>query len=259
MAGGDLLYIFAFIILPTAVLVSCIWALVMLRKGALLPVRPVIEREGDPAADRDEEKVHDDANPVEETGEHVAIEPASTATVLVASNSAIPVGEAVPAAEPVDDAEAGLPPMAESPRVVTAEDEPLAVERTQELTVLPVEVVGAGDAMRDEAEPDDREAVVEQPGSDRQDAVQAPPAGNPASVLIVPLDDVAHPAAASTPPPREPQMAQRSGGQPVAPPATATTPRRSARRVVQLRPTEAEPVRPRPRTGQRRVARRPEE
>jgi len=37
MSGGDLLFIFSFLILPTVILVSCIWLYILLRKGILLP------------------------------------------------------------------------------------------------------------------------------------------------------------------------------------------------------------------------------
>src|SRR5688500_15393077 len=52
MAGGDLLFIVAFIILPTVVLVSCVWSLVLIKKGVLLPERRVpVRPEPDWAAD----------------------------------------------------------------------------------------------------------------------------------------------------------------------------------------------------------------
>ena len=43
MSGGDFLFIFSFIVLPTAILVSAIWALVALRAGVLLPPRPTMD------------------------------------------------------------------------------------------------------------------------------------------------------------------------------------------------------------------------
>ena len=39
MSTGDLLFIFAFIVLPTIILVSCIWTLLLIRAGVLLPAR----------------------------------------------------------------------------------------------------------------------------------------------------------------------------------------------------------------------------
>jgi hypothetical protein len=39
MSGGDLLFYFTFFILPTVIIVSSIWAYVLLRKGVLLPPR----------------------------------------------------------------------------------------------------------------------------------------------------------------------------------------------------------------------------
>ena len=93
MAGGDLLYILAFIILPTAVLVSCIWALILLRKGVLLPVRraPV----HDPAGIASDERTA----AVEETGEHEIVEalPSTTAEVVDISAEVDSQPEASPA------------------------------------------------------------------------------------------------------------------------------------------------------------------
>ena len=43
MSGGDFLFIFSFIVLPTAILVSAIWALIALRAGVLLPPRPTMD------------------------------------------------------------------------------------------------------------------------------------------------------------------------------------------------------------------------
>lgn len=47
MSGGDFLFIFSFIILPTAILVSAIWALIAIRTGVLLPPRQVADHEYD--------------------------------------------------------------------------------------------------------------------------------------------------------------------------------------------------------------------
>ena len=42
MSTGDLLFIFAFIVLPTIILVSCIWTLLLIRAGVLLPARRAV-------------------------------------------------------------------------------------------------------------------------------------------------------------------------------------------------------------------------
>lgn len=47
MSGGDFLFIFSFIILPTAILVSAVWALIAIRAGVLLPPRGIVDQEYD--------------------------------------------------------------------------------------------------------------------------------------------------------------------------------------------------------------------
>jgi hypothetical protein len=221
MAGGDLLYIFAFIILPTAVLVSCIWALIMLRNGRLLPQRPMPR---DYELDKSLEDETDHArDPIEETGEHVLIEPIQPAAVAPAAPTAGP-----------DDRSAPIP----TPVVAEASDVPI-VEQTQELSAVPVEAAA-----------DDLPAGVTD--------LPAAPSPAAADVLMVPLEEPApRYSNGRTEPPAAAEVAHATADvepeaaevEPVA--AAAPEPQRPARRPVRLHPSEPDPARPRPRIGQR--------
>lgn len=80
MSGGDFLFIFSFIILPTAILVSTIWALIALRMGVLLPPRPPMDLDA-------EYDVSD-----ESLDEHVPVRPQRPGTdrAAVTTVSAVP-------------------------------------------------------------------------------------------------------------------------------------------------------------------------
>ena len=243
MAGGDLLYIFAFIILPTAVLVSCIWALIMLRKGVLLPERPAVVRD---VPESEEDAPLDETNLVEETGEHIVVEPATPvqtpAPVATTSAAVAPAYQASPTAA---SDEAVVAPL--------LQDEPPVVEQTQELTALSPNAEPVVDPrQRETIAPAEAAAIAPVAASD--DANRALPDAEAPDLLMVPLDEVSSGFRTEGG-----ETAGPAADQPQAPPATATPPRRPARRMAQRRPTEAEPSRPRPRTGQRRSARRVEE
>jgi hypothetical protein len=229
MAGGDLLYIFAFIILPTAVLVSCIWALIMLRNGRLLPQRPAPPAdEGDdsPDVEIDHERDVQERDLIEETGEHVIVDPAQplepAAVVPAAPSPAIEVGpDPIPA-----------------PIVADASEVPV-VEQTQELSPVPVEDVA-------EDTPEDVTDVPDAPS----------PVAADADVLIVPLEE---------PTPRYTNGRTESPAESAADqvpeevePGTVDQPeqQRPLRRPVRLHPAEPDPARSRPRIGQRKATRR---
>lgn len=246
MAGGDLLYIFAFIILPTGVLVSCIWALIMLRKGVLLPERPAAAREWREVADSGEEAPREETNLIEETGEHVVIEPARPIrTPVAAASTGASVAQGSPVSPPAASADAVVAPV--SP------DAPPVVEQTQELTVLSLDAPPVADAQQGETIAAAEPAAIE-PVAAPDDANPARPVAESPDLLMVPLKDVLGGSG-----PERVETAAPAAEPPQAPPVTATTPRRPARRVAQLRPTEAEASRPRPRAGQRRGGRRVEE
>lgn len=238
MAGGDFLYIFAFIILPTAVLVSCIWALILLRKGALLPERPVRQYNVLDAEQEDDGKPEHDL--VEETGEHVVIEPARQPEPAVAPVATAPVIDERPAAsaEPVA-----------APVVTEVGDIPV-VERTQEMSAVPVGAAPV-DAARPEEPPVEPVEAVE--------AVDSPATQSrtdPDDVLIVPLEEPLPRYANGRTAPDVVNTVDEAAGE--VEPVTAAMPdrRRETRRPVRLRPGEADPARSRPRIGQRRTTRR---
>ncbi|HEX5165657.1 MAG TPA: hypothetical protein VFV93_09700 [Thermomicrobiales bacterium] len=249
MAGGDLLYIGAFIILPTAVLVSCIWALLLLRNGRLLPPRPVARYEmaGEDVLADDERE--DEPNPVEETGEHVVIAPAQPIAppVPVAPTTAMSTGATVAPAAPVIS-------------------EPPPAERTQEMAAVPVEEPAGVQRSSAEAVGAEPAEIAEMTESEEAPAAAkaTPDAGpnvEPApDLLLVPLDEplVVQPDANGV-------MANGTNAAAAAVEADAanqTTPatpsRRAPRRVGLPRQTNDGPPRSRPRTGQRRAARRSE-
>jgi hypothetical protein len=246
MAGGDLLYIFAFIILPTAVLVSCIWALIMLRKGVLLPERPAVMRDWRDVSDSEENAPPDETNLVEETGEHVVIEPATPVrSPVVAASTAASVAQGPSVSQPAASADAVVAPV--------PPEAPPVVEQTQELTVLSLDAEPVADAQQSEAIAPAVAAAIESVAAP-DDAKPPRPVAEEPDLLMVPLEDVLGGSG-----PESVETTVPATDPPPVPPAVATTPRRPARRVAQLRPKEAEAARPRPRTGQRRGGRRVEE
>jgi hypothetical protein len=253
MAGGDLLYIVAFIILPTAVLVSCIWALVLLRNGRLLPARPVARYK---LAGEDElagDDVDNEPNLVEETGEHVVIAPA--APMSAAPVVADPAPAAIVAEERV--------PVAPAP--VPFADEPSPAERTQEMAAVPVGEPAvspqppAAPANVQMAAVEDESAPSTAPVPETQPADAAPSAEAASDLLLVPLDE----PLGVDPNPRG-ELARVNGAQ-AAPSVVETNAaaepapsRRAPRRVGMPRQSHDAPARTGPRTGQRRAARRSE-
>ncbi|MGH9174557.1 MAG: hypothetical protein ACRD1H_09370 [Vicinamibacterales bacterium] len=222
MAGGDLLFFVAFIIFPTVVLVSCVWSLVLIKKGVLLPERRLPVRP-EPVWDADDAE-DDEAT---ELGD-VAIVDATTA---------------------IDDGQAAINETSEF--AVVAEDansSPMATDQVDEQVDVTDEVASPA------AGPDDpAEAIppvdlsVEQPldsGSDtRADELDAAltqsvpdqPVGEPVvTPLIVPLEE--------DPPTVDAPRIQQ--------------PRKPARRLGQFRTMDEQPARPRPRVGQRRTGAR---
>jgi hypothetical protein len=241
MAGGDLLFIVSFIILPTAIVVSCVWALILIKKGVLLPDRRLPVE----AAPEDSEA---ETSLVEETGEHVAVTetvPTSEMTLEIAGVTATGAAHGEHAVAQDD----GAPGVADAGAVIDADEGPrVDGQGTDELT-LPdwMELPEPDEAGEVPPRSDDvivavRAARALTPAPEQVpngDAAGSPvldgaPAEAQATPVIVPLEDVPAPGANAVTPPRRP-----------------------ARRVAQLRPTDEPAGRPRPRAGQRRTARRP--
>jgi hypothetical protein len=84
MSSGDLLFIFTFLILPTIILVSCIWLYILLRKGVLLPPARMIQVSADDA---------DDMEAPESASDALVEEPTSGAPVIVSSTVSVGSGE----------------------------------------------------------------------------------------------------------------------------------------------------------------------
>ena len=261
-----MLYIVAFIILPTAVLVSCIWALILLRKGALLPARRADAHDISQKITQDGDAATNTLGRVEETGEHMLVDPVPTESI---ADSAEPVVTAPVAQAPVDGDQAA-PPAVASLTPAPADDGPPPTERTQELDVLPPDAADAPDESVDRPAIDTKvvsNAAVARPeiaGMTADAPATATPSADASGVLIVPLDE---PAATRT------AASDAMGGAPFAVPvgaeagaddaavaspvSPAPSPRRPPRRIVQLRPADEAASGPRPRAGQRRGGRRP--
>jgi len=253
MSGGDLLYIFAFIILPTAVLVACIWALILLRRGALLPARSAAAHELS-----DEHVEYDGLDDrgvslVEETVEHTIVAPIADVPVTIAT----PLAEVdSPVAVPVTDES----PLVQESASVTAPgtspvDEPPPTERTQELSVVPTELSDASDV---NVEPDETpvnpSTIADDPGVASGAVEAALPSCDGSGVMIVPLDEPSRAASAEcgTAPPAD---AANAGGDAPSPSSSPpSSARRPPRRVAQRRVAEEALPRSRPRTGQRHSA-----
>lgn len=256
MSTGDLLFVFAFIVLPTVILVSCIWTLLLIRAGVLLPARRVVVADSGPPMEDTSARQPDD---VETTMIHDAPLLAGESAPGVAGAietpvvlAALPAPEPLRAIEPVIAA-AEPTPVSEEPDSISTPDARL--EQTTEFPII-------DDAMLEDA-------VAEAATTDVEPGLTAPPIGQkpaepapaeaqsdtPASapgedlaILFVPLDEPpsadsplsasngAHPAErmdeaeetfATDEPGDEPnlQRASRSRRKPV-------------RRVAQLRPSE---------------------
>lgn len=261
MSTGDLLFIFAFIVLPTIILVSCIWTLLLIRAGVLLPERRHIQ----PAAETTSAELSDDV--IVNTAVETAIVAAPTAAV-VAVEPEPEVAPVVAAEEPVVEAPVADPePVLVSEIVEDAETEPptddVADERFEKTTDFPVitdamlaeadehEQVGAEDDVVVVSQP---EPVAEPPTMPMPapvaEQLATPPAveasqPDPApelDVLFVPLPDdepaddfadVAADAPAADDAAADDEQDGESGGT-----REGRSRRKPVRRVAQLRPSE---------------------
>jgi len=261
MSTGDLLFIFAFIVLPTIILVSCIWTLLLIRAGVLLPERRHIQ----PAAETTSAELSDDV--IDDTAVETAIVAAPTAAVVVVE----PEPDVAPvdvAEEPVIEAPVADPePMIVNEAVEDAEAEPLtddaADERFEQTTDFPVitdamlaeadghEQVGAEDDVVIVSQP---EPVAEPPAMPMPapvaEQLATPPAveasqPDPApelDVLFVPLpddepaDDFAEVAAQA--PEADEAAADDEQDNDSGAPREGRSRRKPVRRVAQLRPSE---------------------
>lgn len=229
MSGGDLLFIVAFIILPTAVLVSCIWALILLRRGVLLPERPAPVRNRPMAAASDADEDDDELGLVEETGEHsiVEVEAAAFAPAATSPDVAEPAQDELPPSERTQDLEVWQTGTEGEPEQA---DVPPATESAQ---------TGTAELVADDSPPP--VAVTPEAPAEAFDP------------LLAPLDELPRDAQPDDQPAAE--ASEDDGAGQDAPPVNG--PRRLPRRFAQPRPASDAPQRPRPRVGQRRDIRRP--
>ncbi|MCO5177895.1 MAG: hypothetical protein M9890_13140 [Thermomicrobiales bacterium] len=260
MSTGDLLFIFAFIVLPTIILVSCIWTLLLIRAGVLLRDRPRVQPAGDATGD----VVSDDI--VDDTAIETAIVAAPTAAVVAVEpepEAALVVEAEAPIVEPPT-------PMPE-PEVVSAAAEnaeagPLSdveiEERFEQTTDFPI----ITDAMLAEANAAEAVATPEElvsapqpePPAERAMPMPAPVAESPAAppsakaakpapapdldVLFVPLPDEepdnAFDAVAADEPDVEDATVDDEHDGDGRESRGGRSPRKPVRRVAQLRPSE---------------------
>jgi hypothetical protein len=241
MSGGDLLFIVSFIILPTVILVSCVWLLVLIHKGVVLPPRRYVRREAEPDA---EAQLADDRAALPTGTSELydqAARPASEQTLELEAWQALAqpqVVETEPTPEPPERAVreevdgVAMPAPAEPVIEEELPRAPSAPEPPEELEVLFVPT--------DTSEPANGEATA--PAADeRRHADQPRPEDEPDEPTAVAAEPVA-------------DVAKETG---VAAVSAAAAPRKPARRVVPFRPFDEPVSRQRMRAaGQRRGGRR---
>jgi hypothetical protein len=256
MSSGDLLFIFSFIVLPTIILVSCIWALWLIRAGALLPPRRMrMDARVDAVADeRAQAQEHE-----QELQQAVAAAP-----ITVSSDVAESVVQAVPDTAAQQTIVADAAPLTEDDAVgVTAASEPDGEPEpvTDMTSDLPVVTQPQIQAERESVastppdssvptEPADDHTVIDELADDDL-ADSALPAAD-LDILFVPLDPETMEEPESTQAmevEREPDATTHSNGArapqagqkkqaPAQRKSGSGNRRKPSRRVAQLRPTE---------------------
>jgi hypothetical protein len=244
MSSGDLLFIFSFIVLPTIILVSCIWALWLIRAGTLLSPRRV--RPDAVTETPQEEQALEVEQPEQSVAEPVIVSPDVTTEqpivtgdqVAMADPDAEDTAPVEQEAEPVTEMTTDLPIITQAD--IDAESEP-AVEASDDIVAHIEPVV-------------EQAAVVAEPNED-EPVVAPPPVAEDPDILLVPLDedtseeqestqameverelqDPGHSSNGSRPPRTKQQQSQsqRKSG-----PRETGNRRKPSRRVAQLRPTE---------------------
>lgn len=256
MSTGDLLFIFAFIVLPTIILVSCIWTLLLIRAGVLLPARRAVVNDIEALVEDDDPQPVD---AVETTMAHEIPALANEAEPVVievveapAVDTAIPAPEPLPAIEPVI-ADAKL---AEASQEPAPDDEPKnEFEHTTEFPIIDDAMIErAAEAATAEAQPpppaaSDEPAQEPVPAPDVQPEESASESAPNLEVLFVPLPDespaIDEPRATSNGiyepdvlDEVEDEIAEDEPDDNSAPRHGGRTRRKSVRRVAQLRPSE---------------------
>jgi hypothetical protein len=193
MSFGDIAFILAFIVLPTAIIVSSIWFIVLILKGRMLPPRE--PRPDVVDAEAVAEPLPDDAVPITRTtvwaegeADDVAAEPAeppALATlelpVVTASPAAAaepePVADPEPAVDAIEVVEAVEVAAGEPPLDTVVEDDeavPVGFEATKELPIVAAEPAVAS-APETEDTPPDNLSADEMPAAGDAPTTAAPP------------------------------------------------------------------------------------
>lgn len=259
MSGGDLLFIFAFIVLPTALLVSCLWLYVLLRRGMLLP-RRALPADGSVATDAGGETVG-----------HIATAPPP------ATDAHAPASEREPRAAPVDEAANIVSPSEQTLDLTAWQAQQVALAAQLQADTAGAESAGPAEPARSDLAPpasadpapagDDvlaEEAPVVAAGPDdidERDQTSAddhgdePPAGKqqdagpaePAEPAIERTDE--HPVVPPAPPIAAAELLDAAPLNASSAPAASDRPAPPARRKPMRRPAAARPLDelPRPR------------
>ncbi|HMM40275.1 MAG TPA: hypothetical protein PKA95_00060 [Thermomicrobiales bacterium] len=256
MSTGDLLFIFAFIVLPTIILVSCIWTLLLIRAGVLLPARRAVVNDTEALVEDDNPQP---ADAVETTAVHEMPARANEAEPVVievveapAVDTALPAPEPLPAIEPVV---ADATP-SEAPQEPAPDDEPAdEFEHTTEFPIIDDAMLerAAAEAATAEAKPpspaaSDQPAEEPIPAPDARHEEPARASAPDLEVLFVPLPDETLPdgSLATSNGTHEPdildevedEIAEGDPDDSSPPRRDGRFRRKSVRRVAQLRPSE---------------------
>lgn len=247
MSTGDLLFIFAFIILPTIILVSCIWTLLLIRAGVLLPARRIAVGETG-----DDTQLEESSGEIEATGEPavvIAAEPAPAGILpAIDASAALPAPEPLLAIESIASVPEPAPILDESTSTATQD----AFEQTTDLPIIDSAMLEQADPIADAPAETVAPPLPQEPRPAQWDpAPEAPAMETPGSpepeleVLFVPMpdDSVDEDAAlwASngrlTPDPVDDDEADEAA-EGHSSPQNSRARRKPVRRVAQLRPSE---------------------
>lgn len=252
MSTGDLLFIFAFIVLPTIILVSCIWTLLLIRAGVLLPARRFVLSDADAQSDEEQPQA---ADAVAATAVHElpaatrAAEPATVEIVeMPETAAALPAPEPVAAIEPGEDSVEPVAAVSAEPPADEAAD---VLEHTTDFPIIDDTMLEQA-APAEEVSPEGSPTPVEPPPVSRPEA--PPPVSTEPEpeldVLFVPLPDDEPTLASSSNGIDEPEVvdeidaavvdSEPDGGEPGehAEHRSGRSRRKPVRRVAQLRPSE---------------------
>lgn len=272
MSTGDLLFIFAFIVLPTIILVSCIWTLLLIRAGVLLPARRAATYDAATQNEVEPEPADSVESMVAHDASIIAAAPVVTLPAVVEER---PVALALVAPEPMPAFEPAIVetvPTPITPMVPDSDGTSEPETKFEHTTDLPI----INDAMLEQAtiHADRAETrfgafdVAEPSTSSAFSPAFTAPAGEPATdleILLVPLDEspvdfASHWSSNGAHAPADldeiigaATEIDSDNGHPAQP--SGRSRRKSVRPVAQLRPSDEQPAGVRPIGGSTRRAR----